>query len=1074
MIGALRICQKCGSQIPADPPAGACPACLLENGLGLRPDAVGVSGDSGAVDSTAIPRKFGDFEIRHRDDGSLWELGRGGMGVTYLAVDNVLRRKVALKVIDVPAAARTAHPVRERFLREARATAALRHPNVAAVYHFGASPDDSHCYYAMELVEGETLEARVRREGLLSAKLVLEIAMQITRALMAAAAHGLIHRDLKPGNIMLTRGDADTELEVKVIDFGLAKAIADAGGEMDLTRGGFVGTPNFASPEQFESGPVDVRSDIYSLGATLWFALTGKTPLAGRNIEEIRNAQKSNVLPVERLKAARVPPSLRSLLQSMLAFEPAARPAIQDLAAQLRRCSALADIEIAADVKKEIQLEIAHVLFIDMVGYSKLSINEEQAAVDELTQIVRSAEQFQKAEAAERLIKIPTGDGMALVFYISPDAPARCAMQISRALKEHPRLRVRMGIHSGPVSGIVDIAGATNLAGAGLNLAQRVMECGDAGHILLSKHVAEDLEEYEQWRPLLHDLGSCEVKHGVRVRLVNLYTDELGNPQLPKKFQAVKQHKARVRWVRATAVLLALAAIVALVIWQLRGQAEMKAEMAKLRQGIMNYPQMEAEMRSSQIEQNPAAVQEQTYAELGKQLGIDPKILREKLPRFAEELTHAPNASLYERANASYVAKDYAHAEGLALQAAGESQKIKPSNPKNILAALELAGLSAQKRIDYARAMEHFRAAEKLTDRDRDLEDWAILQHQVADLLVAQGKYSDAERVFRTVIDARARVLGLEHPNTLDSRHRLIYALTRQTKYPEAESEARAVLKLRAKSLGPEHPDTVVSRYDLADTLADQGEYAEAEDLYRNVIRLNEKALGSDHPRTISARVGLATVLGSEDKNAEAEPLYREIIKLDEKVYGPEDPNTLNDRMNLATALQADGKYSDAEVEYREVIKLEEKVIGAEHPDTLISRNNLAEVLDDSGKFAEAEGECRQIIDIETRVLGPKNRVTLNSRGNLAIALIGQGKFAAAHAQYTDVLQLMEHVLGLEHPDMLNYATKFAMALWKQNKIGEAMETAKRAEDRTREALGPDHPVTRKYAKLVQDLQAPK
>jgi serine/threonine protein kinase/TolB-like protein/Flp pilus assembly protein TadD len=486
------------------------------------------------------------------------------MGVTYLAVDNVLRRKVALKVINVPAAARTSHAVRERFLREARAAAALRHPNVAAVYRFGASPDDSHCYYAMELVEGETLEARVHREGPLNPKLVLEIAMQITRALIAAAAHGLIHRDLKPGNIMLTRGDAETaELEVKVIDFGLAKAIADAGGEMDLTHGGFVGTPNFASPEQFESGPVDMRSDIYSLGATLWFALTGKTPLAGRNIEEIRRAQKTNALPLEELKAARVPLSLRSLLQSMLAFEPAGRPGIQDLAAQLRRCSALADIEIAADAKKEILLELAHVLFIDIVGYSKLSINEEQAAVNELTQIVRSTEQFQKAEEAERLIKIPSGDGMALVFYTSPDAPVRCAMQISRALKGHPRLHIRMGIHSGPVSGVVDVAGGTNLAGAGLNLAQRVMKCGDAGHILLSKRVAEDLSEFDEWRPLLQDLGTCEVKHGMQLAVVNLWSEDVGNRQIPQALRALRKHRARLRWAQIAAALLLLAGIVA-------------------------------------------------------------------------------------------------------------------------------------------------------------------------------------------------------------------------------------------------------------------------------------------------------------------------------------------------------------------------------------------------------------------------------------------------------------------------------------------------------------------------------
>ena len=213
--------------------------------------------------------------------------------------------------------------LRERFLREARAAAALRHPNVAAVYQFGASPDSSRCYYAMELVEGETLETRVRRDGPLKPKLVLEIAIQVSRALMAASAHGLIHRDLKPGNIMLAQGDG-AEMEVKVIDFGLAKAIADAGSDMDITHGKFVGTPNFASPEQFESGPVDVRSDIYSLGATLWFALTGKTPFAGRNFDEIRSAQKSNALPMAQLKTASVPSRLRSLLKSMLAIEPAA------------------------------------------------------------------------------------------------------------------------------------------------------------------------------------------------------------------------------------------------------------------------------------------------------------------------------------------------------------------------------------------------------------------------------------------------------------------------------------------------------------------------------------------------------------------------------------------------------------------------------------------------------------------------------------------------------------------------------------------------------------------------------
>jgi TolB-like protein/Flp pilus assembly protein TadD/class 3 adenylate cyclase len=216
---------------------------------------------------------------------------------------------------------------------------------------------------------------------------------------------------------------------------------------------------------------------------------------------------------------------------------------------------------MSTEVKKEIQLEIAHVLFIDIVGYSKLSINEQRAAIDELTQAVRASEQFQNAEAAARLIKIPTGDGMALVFYKSPEEPVECALEISRALKEHRQLR--MGVHSGPVSGVIDVNGQPNLAGAGLNMAQRVMDCGDAGHILLSKRVADDLGEYEHWQPLLHDLGTCEVKHGVRVSVVNLYGDQAGYAQLPKKFQALKKRGTRVRWTAIAAALLALGAIIA-------------------------------------------------------------------------------------------------------------------------------------------------------------------------------------------------------------------------------------------------------------------------------------------------------------------------------------------------------------------------------------------------------------------------------------------------------------------------------------------------------------------------------
>src|SRR5213594_1523584 len=194
---------------------------------------------------------------------------------------------------------------------------------------------------------------------------------------------------------------------------------------------------------------------------------------------------------------------------------------------------------MSAETASNLKFEIGHVLFIDIVGYSKLLINEQSKQIQKLKEIVRGTEQVRLAEAESKLLRLPTGDGGALVFRTSLEAPVLCALEISKELKKHPELRVRMGIHSGPVNEITDLNEQANIAGAGINVAQRVMNCGDAGHILLSKHVAEDLEQYRQWQPHLHDLGECEVKHGVRVHAVNFCSDDVGNPEVPEKFKPV-------------------------------------------------------------------------------------------------------------------------------------------------------------------------------------------------------------------------------------------------------------------------------------------------------------------------------------------------------------------------------------------------------------------------------------------------------------------------------------------------------------------------------------------------------
>src|SRR5262249_31583667 len=283
--------------------------------------------------------KYAEFEVEVAADGFPFELGAGAMAVTYRARDTILNSPVALKVIDRNVA--KTPDVTSRFVREARAAARIRHPNVARVSHYGEQ--DGECFYAMELVEGETLEARVLRDGPLPLDLALEIIEQAARALVAAEAYGVVHRDIKPSNIMLESDPSGTPL-VKVIDYGVAKVLttqASAGAEQ--TQVGFIGTPAFASPEQFvapEQAQIDTRSDIYSLGLTFWYLLTGRTPFVGRTLQDIHE-QQTEELSWEQLKGLHIPAQCSALLKSMLAPNPKDRPqTARDLFYAVRRCHA--------------------------------------------------------------------------------------------------------------------------------------------------------------------------------------------------------------------------------------------------------------------------------------------------------------------------------------------------------------------------------------------------------------------------------------------------------------------------------------------------------------------------------------------------------------------------------------------------------------------------------------------------------------------------------------------------------------------------------------------------------------
>lgn len=540
------------------------------------------------------------------------------------------------------------------------------------------------------------------------------------------------------------------------------------------------------------------------------------------------------------------------------------------------------------------------------------------------------------------------------------------------------------------------------------------------------------------------------------------------------------------QWAAGVAVLLLV--ITGMVIWLLRSQREttrevgetkkamtdMTEEMTRLRQSMMQYARVETKVREAQAGADPAGMQERIYAALSKETGLDVNTLRQELPDLAGRLKGDLAATVFERANAAYVAKDYPQAEQLALQAAKTEQGGAGGSPESVLEALKLAALSAQKTIQYARAMEHLRAAEKLTDRQRAGEEWADVQHLIADVLIDEGKYAEAENVLRQVVEVRTGVLGAENPDTLRSRNNLGLALLRGGKFAEAEREYRAVVALQTKVLGPEDPDTLMSRTGLATALFREANFVESEKESRAVLKLSEKVLGPEHPDTLRSRNYLAGTLGSQNKYTESEAESRTVLKLRTKTLGPEHPDTIASRSNLAGALMKQGKYAEAEQEYRELIELNDKVLGAQHPQAFILRRNFVTALLHQKKYDEAADEARQVLAGNEEALGAQHPETLSSRADLAYALMNQGKFSEAESTFREVIKLQERVLGPEHPDTLSACSNLAYVLARSGKNAEAVQFARRAATSSLTVFGADHPSTKSYEKLLQELEARK
>ena len=488
-------------------------------------------------------------------------LGQGGFGFVYLAADNkTASRKVVVKIMRPDEVDNEWS--KHKFKQEVEALSRLDHPGIVGLFDCGETTD-GRPYIVMQYIDGDSLRPLLRADGMPVAR-VAGIIRQIGNALTAAHEAGILHRDLKPENIMV-RVTKDEE-HARVIDFGVAK-VKNSIVNVNTAKGVTLGTLIYMSPEQLDGQTLTPQSDIYALGVIAYEMLTGRRPENPESALHLLQLQRAGVRVKPTDLRPALPKEVDDVVLKALSFDPgsryrSAREFGEKLATALLAQNRAELNEQTLEASGDQNVVTAHVLFMDIVGYSKLLIDEQTRQLQTLQKIVLTTNECSRVRSEKDLIRLPTGDGLALVFFTEPEAPVRAAVEVSRALKQHPEIKLRMGIHSGLVNRIVDIDSRANVAGVGINIAQRVMDSGDAGHILLSKRVADDLVQLARWSDHLDDLGNAEVKHGVLVHLFNLRGSDFGNPDVPAKLRKAPKPRS---YKKAAAMMVVMLAVIGLV-----------------------------------------------------------------------------------------------------------------------------------------------------------------------------------------------------------------------------------------------------------------------------------------------------------------------------------------------------------------------------------------------------------------------------------------------------------------------------------------------------------------------------
>jgi serine/threonine protein kinase len=516
----------------------------------------------------------GRFEIRR-------EIGRGGIGVAYVATDKLNQdRPVVVKALLSQPEVKEKEWVERHFAEEVKALSRIDHPGVVK---FIASGDmsDGRPFIAMEFVEGYTLRSQIESEvGLGDLRRIADIFRELASAISAAHDMGVYHRDLKPENIMLFRQQVgDTEVEhAKVIDFGIS-IVKDKFDEKTRSTQ-LAGSVRYMAPEQLEGKP-SRSSDIYALGLIAFEMLTGRLPFnpdADSGIKAARQLiemQRAGIRVRPRDLRPSLPVAAQDSILRALSYSPIDRYQRadqfgQELALALTQADEPEDADQRGTYSSS-SLEMAYVLFIEIIDHSTLPVDLQTGCLKQLQTAIRGTKAFRKAESQNRLICMPVTEGMALAFFGDPTAAASCAVELSSALKEHPKIGFRMGVHAGPVYSFPDINANRSLAGSGINAARKVMECGDAGHILVSQNIADVLLQLSEWKSRLHDLGTHPVMTGMEFGLFSLFTDEAGNREVPTrilqsgettgKTKTSAQGKSKPNRLRLAAISVALLAV---------------------------------------------------------------------------------------------------------------------------------------------------------------------------------------------------------------------------------------------------------------------------------------------------------------------------------------------------------------------------------------------------------------------------------------------------------------------------------------------------------------------------------